>query len=255
MYFRTGRFTYALQIWSLLSVLWMSELHPFAVIGVLFSSVCFFFQERFSLGNRGLAVGTLVCLLICFLCTRAINYLDVGRFLGIGTISLAILGTVLTGFLLLLKKEGPVRRAPLFAACGTLIACSVSGQLLSVVVVSGLGLLFVLLAYREAQGLAIEGRMAFPLLITFVLTTFLSALAGWSETRLSYLASLFELAPPAGISFPAATSLRSLQRWSGDDVVVMRGYGSNPPLYLVGRTFTEFDTKNFWRWLTDNAEL
>lgn len=255
MYFKVGRMTLALVTWSMLCVLWMSELHPFAVGAVVFAVVCLFFQDRVALSNRGIASVTLISLLLCFLCTRSISYLDVGRFLGIGTISLAILGSLLTGLALLLRKEGVVRRALLFTASGTLIACSMSGQLLSVVVVSGVGLVLVVLAYREAQGLDIHWRLGAPLLSTFLLTILLSTFAGWSETRLSYLASLFELSPPAGLSFPAATSLRSLQRWSSDDVVVMRGYGQNPPLYLVGRTFNEFDDKSFWRWNTDNTEL
>lgn len=255
MFFRLGRYSYALIIWSILSLLWMSEFHPFAIAACAFAFLSFFFRDRVELSNRGRAVVALVCLLVCFICTRTLGYLDVGKFLGIGTMSLSILGVTLIGCLLITKRDGFMAKGPHFAAAGTLVGCSMSGDLVSVAIITVVGILLIVASFREAQGLKTNWRMLPPLLFTMMLAGGLALVATWSETRLSFLMSLFQLSPPAGISFPAATSLRSLQRWSGDDVVVMRGYGSDPPLYLVGRTFTEFDDKSFWRWNTEAEEI
>lgn len=250
MYFKPGKFTYSLITWSLLSLLWMSEFHPYTFLAVLFAAISFFYQEKVHLSFKGQAGVVTAALLLCFVCTRTLDHTEVGRFLGIGTMSLAVLGATLSGCFLVLKREGPLVRGLLLSASGTLIACSLSSDLISVAVVTGVGLLLTILAYREAQGLSSSWRLVPPVLITFALLTTLAVVATWSETRLSYLASLFQLTPPTGFSFPVATSLRSLQKHSGDDIVVLRGYGADPPTYLVGRTFTQFDQSSFWRWET-----
>ena len=63
MFFKVGGFTTALIVWSLLMMLWMSSFHPIAVVAVLFSTVCLFFQEKVVLKARGLGVLAVVALL------------------------------------------------------------------------------------------------------------------------------------------------------------------------------------------------
>ncbi len=255
MFFRVGGFTTALVVWSLLIMLWMSSFHPIAVVAVLFSTVCLFFQEKVVLKARGLGVLAVVALLFCFLCTRVIERDATGRLLGIGTISLAILATVLVGVALVLKKQGHYLRSPILAACAVLVLCSMSQDLFSVATLASVGICLLVLSLREALGLKANFRLFLPLLLVAALTTTLSVTASWSESKVSYLMSLFALAPPTGIQFPPATSLRSLQSWNSSDVVVLRGYGENPPLYLVGRSFNTFDTNSFWKWKTEKEVL
>lgn len=255
MFFRVGGFTTALVVWSLLIMLWMSSFHPIAVGAVLFSTICLFFQERILLKARGMGILAVVALLFCFFCTRVIERDATGRLLGIGTISLAILATVLVGVALVLKKQGHYLRSPILAACAVLVLCSMSQDIVSVAILASVGISLLVLSLREALGLKATFRLVAPLLMVAMLTTALSVTASWSESRVSYLMSLFALAPPTGIRFPPATSLRSLQSWNSSDVVVLRGYGENPPLYLVGRSFNTFDTNSFWKWKTEKEVL
>ena len=255
MFFRVGGFTTALVVWSLLIMLWMSSFHPIAIGAVLFSTICLFFQERVLLKARGMGVLAVVALLFCFFCTRVIERDATGRLLGIGTISLAILATLLVGVALVLKKQGHYLRSPILAACAVLVLCSMSQDIVSVGLLASVGICLLVLSLREALSLRATFRLIAPLLVVATLTTALSVTASWSESKVSYLMSLFALAPPTGIRFPPATSLRSLQSWNSSDVVVLRGYGENPPLYLVGRSFNTFDTNSFWKWQTQKEVL
>lgn len=255
MYFKIGRFTLCLIVWSLLCMLWMSGFHPLAIVAVGLACFGLFFQERLKLGARGLGVASVAFLLICFWCTRVIDRDATGRFLGIGTISLAILATLLLAFSLVLKKEGALLRSPIMSACAVLVLCSMSRDLVSVVILTAVALLLLVLTVREAMNIRPTFRVVVPLLLVLAVTTGLSAAATWSESKVSYLMSLFALAPPTGIRFPPAMSLQSLQSWNSSDVVVLRGYGANPPLYLVGRSFNTFDNNSFWKWKTDKVVL
>lgn len=255
MYFKVQGFTKAFAIWALLCLVGVSEFHPLAILAALFAGMSFFFQERIELGRNGLGIAIAGSLLLCFACTRIIDRDQTGLFLGIGTLSLAILGAILLGQSLLLKKHGVWARGPLLCSCAILVACSMSTDIRVVAVVTALGLSLMILSMREAMNLSSAAHLILPTLLTFALVATLATVLTWSESKVSYLARLFALTPHTGFSFPATSSLSSLQRWNGDDVVVLRGYGENPPLYLKGRTFTQFDNKKFWRWHTDKEEL
>jgi transglutaminase-like putative cysteine protease len=251
MNFKVERFSTASILWSVLSLLWMSNFHPFAVLSSIGVVAALFFQDKVALTSRGLGAVGIAALMLCFLCTRTIERDATGRFLGIGTISLAILGAVLLIAALLIKKKGNLTRAPLSAAFCILVACSMSTDMVSVIVITFVSLVLITLSLREALGLKPNLSLILPGILTLCLVGSLATLATWSESKVGYLASLFALTPASGVSFPPTTTLNSLQRSTNSDLVILRGYGKTPPLYLVGRTFTEFDNNSFWKWKTD----
>lgn len=255
MYFKIKKFTLAYIVLSVASLVWMSQFHPFAILSGLFTLIALFTREKLQLGNRALGAVILVGLLLCFFCTRTLSPQNTGLFLGIGTMSLALLASWLLTFSLLLKKSGYLVRAPLILASSVIILCSMSIDFQSVIAIAALSVLFLVAALREALKLRTSVRHLAPLLVTLVLMSGLAMTARWSESKLSFLMGLFSLMPPAGIDFPSTTSLNSLQRWNNSDIVALRGYGDDPPVYLVGRTFSEFDDKSFWRWKTTKAEI
>ena len=255
MNFKVSQFTAATIIWSALSLVWMSDFYPISLLAAASIVLSLFVQDRVTVSSRGLGILSAGALLICFICTRVIDRDSTGRFLGIGTISLAILGATLLTASLVIKKKGALVKAPLISALSILVACSVSIDLTSVAVIASVGLVLTVLALREALHLKQTFSIVIPMLLTMFLMGSLATLASWSENKVSYLASLFALTPSTGMSFPPTTSLSSLQRMGNSDVVVLRGYGEDPPTYLVGRTFTEFDTNSFWKWKTDKEVL
>ncbi|MFA5506233.1 MAG: transglutaminase domain-containing protein [Vulcanimicrobiota bacterium] len=256
MYFKLGRYSKAFILWSLVALVLVSQLHPLAVGSVLFTLLCFFYRNKLKLGRRGAGVVVAVSLLMCYGCTRILSYDDSGMFLGIGTFSLTLLACWLLGFSLLAQLKGYAQRAPLGFAAALLIGCSMTIYIKVVMLVAVPAVVLFCLALREALSLMPSARrLLLPLLTTGLVMSGLAGAATWSESRLSYLMGLFSLLPPAGYTFPTATSLSALQRWNNSDIVVLRGYGTDPPLYLVGRTFSEFDDKNFWRWNTTKQEL
>ena len=253
--YRVRPFTVALILWSLISLLYVSLLHPIAVGSVLFVIIALFFQGKLKVGRKGAGIVTATALLMCYSCTRILSYDDTGMFLGIGTMSLTILTCWMIGITLLVRRTGFAMKAPLGFAGALLIGCSMTIYLKTVAIVALPAVVLMALALREAFGLKPSVKTLPPLIATIGVMVSLATLANWSESRLSYLMGLFSLLPPSGYNFPTATSLSALQRWNNSDIVVLRGYGSDPPLYLVGRTFAEFDEKNFWRWKTTKKEL
>lgn len=251
----SSRFTVALIVWGLLCLLYVAEFHLTSIISVIFVGIALALQNRFAVGRRGVGIITVVALLLCFLCTRALSYGHTGMFLGIGTMSLTLLASWLTGVSLMVQLTKATTRLPLFFGCAALIGCSMTIYLKLTVLLAVPAIIFLVLALRESLGLPATPRLLGPLLVTLALASTLVGTATWSESRLSFLMSFFSLMPPSGHSFPIATSLSSIQRWNNSDVVVLRGYGKNPPLYLVGRTFEEFDKTNFWRWNTTKQEI
>ena len=97
MFFRLGLFSILFIVWSQLSLLLVSQLHPIAVGSVVFVTICLFFRDKLILGRRGAGVVCVVSLLACYGCTRILSYDDTGMFLGIGTMSLTILACWLVG--------------------------------------------------------------------------------------------------------------------------------------------------------------
>ena len=255
MFFRLGLFSILFIIWSQLSLLLVSQLHPIAVGSVVFVVICLFFRDKLILGRRGAGVVCAVSLLACYGCTRILSYDDTGMFLGIGTMSLTILACWLVGVTLLVKLRGYAERLPLGFAAALIIGCSMTTYIKVVALVALPAVVLLSLSLREATGLKASFRLAVPLLLTISMMFGLTTTLNWSESKLSYIMGLFSLLPPSGFNFPTSTSLSALQRWNNSDIVVLRGYGSDPPLYLVGRTFSEFDDKNFWRWKTTKQEL
>ena len=252
---KLGKFSVALVLWALSSLLWMSEFHLFAIFSVVTNLVALGFQDRVKLGRKQMGAVAVVALLLCFFSTRLLNYEDNGYFVGIGTMSLAFLAAWLLAISLLLRKTGYMQRAPVMLSCSVLIACSMSTAFQYVIVISGVAIFLLVFSLREAAGLDTNWRTLPPLLLSMLLMLSLAAVATWSESKVSYLMRLFALTPPTGIRFPPTVSLSSLQRWNNSDVVVLRGYGDNPPLYLIGRSFSEYQTKGFWKWSTDKVEL
>jgi transglutaminase superfamily protein len=253
--FKSRPFSLALILWSLLSLLYVSLLHPIAIGSVLFVVVAFFFQDRLALDRKGTGLVAAAALLMCYACTRILSYDNTGIFLGIGTMSLTILACWLIGISLIVHRTGFVRNIPIGFAGALLIGCSMTIYIKSVAVMAIPAIVLMVLSLREALGLKGSLKLIAPLVATICVMLSLATLAHWSESRLSYLMGLFSLLPPSGYNFPTATSLSALQRWNNSDIVVLRGYGSDPPTYLVGRTFAEFDDKNFWRWKTTKEEL
>lgn len=255
MFFRLGLFSIIFIIWSQLSLLLVSQLHPIAVGSVIFVAICLFFRDKLILGRKGAGVVCVVSLLACYGCTRILGYGDTGMFLGIGTMSLTILACWLVGVTLLVKLRGYAERLPLGFAAALIIGCSMTTYIKVVALVALPAVVLLSLALREATGLKASFRLAVPLLVTLSMMFGLTTTLNWSESKLSYIMGIFSLLPPSGFNFPTSTSLSALQRWNNSDIVVLRGYGDDPPLYLVGRTFSEFDDKNFWRWKTTKKEL
>ena len=255
MYFKLGPFSIAFLIWSQLALLLVSQLHPIAVGSVVFVAISLFFRDKLVLGRRGAGAVCVVSLLACYGCTRILSYDDTGMFLGIGTMSLTVLACWLVGVSLLVKLQGFAQRLPIGFAAALLIGCSMTIYIKVVALVAMPAVILLGLAMREATGLKANFRLAVPIVVTLSLMMGLTGTLNWSESKLSYLMGLFSLLPPSGYNFPTTTSLSALQRWNNSDIVVLRGYGENPPLYLVGRTFSEFDDKSFWRWKTTKKEL
>jgi hypothetical protein len=255
MFFKIQPFTVALIVWSQICLLYVSLLHPIAIGSVLFVLVALFFQDKLKLGRKGTGAVTATALLMCYSCTRILTYDDTGMFLGIGTMSLTILACWLIGISLIVERTGYAVRAPLGFTAALLIGCSMTIYIKTVAIIAVPAIALMVLALREALGLRASLRTLAPLVATISVMASLATFANWSESRLSYLMGLFSLLPPSGYSFPTTTSLSALQRWNNSDIVVLRGYGSNPPLYLIGRTFSEFDDKSFWRWTTTKKEL
>lgn len=253
--FRPGPFTRAFILWSLVSLLYVSQFHPIGVASVVFVAICFFFQERVELQRKGVGIVSVVALLMCYGCTRVLSYDNTGLFLGIGTMSLTVLACWLTGISLLARRQGYAARAPHAFAAAILIGCSMTIYIVSAAFIAVPAIVLLLLSMREAMNLRATPRLLGPVVVTLVVMLSLAGTANWSESRLSYLMGLFSLLPPSGHSFPTATSLNSLQRWNNSNIVVLRGYGPNPPLYLVGRTFSSFGESNFWRWEATKEEV
>lgn len=238
------------------AVVWQGQFHPFTLISAALLLASLPFDQRFKVGRIGLGLGSAAGLLLCFLCTRLIGMQSTGFFLGIGSMSLALLSLWLTAASVTLQRSGLMGRAPIALASATLVFCSMSLSFLSVgaLALPAIGLLA--LAMREAMGLQVQARHLSPLILSLALTSILVVAARWSENRFATLLNIFTLVPPSGVSFPLASSLSSLQRWNNSDLVVLRGYGEGPPpQYLVGRTFHLFDASSFWRWQTTKVEL
>lgn len=255
MFFSERPFRSLLVLWSLVALIWMAQFHPLSFLSAVPVAVALFFQDRVTLSVRQMGAVAIVALISCYACTRSFKYGETGYFMGVGTLSLTLLAVWLLGLSLLIAKHGPYRRAPLFLSCAVVVGCSMSSDLKSVGVLAGVAVLLLLLSLRESLQLRIKGGLVIPVLVTVSLMVGLSVTATWSERKISYLAGLFSLIPASGFSFPQTASLSSLQKWAGSDIVVIRGYGENPPLYLVGRTFTEFDPNSFWRRSTTKEEL
>ena len=225
----------------------MTSFHPIAIFSGLGVLVAIFFQDRWNLNFKQTGIVAVVALSACFLCTKTLTYGATGRLVGIGTMSLGMLAAWLLAVSLLIKKQGLLKRAPLLFSSAVIMACCMSSELLSVAIVASLALFLFALALREASGFKSSIRLIPAVSLTMLLMFGLSGLLSKSESSVSRLAQLFSIVPFSGIQFPQSSSLSSLQKWNNSDLVVIRGYGENPPLYLVGRSFTEFDQRSFWQ--------
>lgn len=250
-----GRYTVALVVWCAAVLVWMARFHPLALLSSLLIVVALRFQNYIPVNKLKLGIGTISALTACFILTRIFSPESTGLFIGIGTFALALLASWLVAASLVIQKSHSVGFAPTFLSAALLVACSMSTDLRSVAISASIGLILTVFSLREFQGASLGLRHLLPTLVTLTLMASLASAANWSESKLSYLMGILSLSSPSGINFPAATSLSSIQRWNSSDVVVLRGYGDDPPLYLVGRTFSEFDHNSFWRWNTTKEEI
>ncbi len=240
--------------WSFLTLIWMGEFHPLTLGIVPLALLAFWMQQRWRPSKVGVGVAVAVSLAFAFAVSRLVQ--SSGRFLGPGVFALALsLGLILCLCCLVKKTEST--RLSVHAVSGLLLVlCSMSTDLMSVVVCGSVGVVLLALAFREGQSLEVTSAQILPMLAVLILTTSLATIASWSETRLGYLLNLFAIVPSSGVSFSTSSKLNSIQRWSSSDVVVLRAYGESVPLYLIGRTFSNYeDVKSFWKWAPSKEEV
>lgn len=243
-----------LYVWSFLTLVWMGDFHPLT-LGILpFALLALWKQQRWLPSKAGIAVAVGTALAFAFAVSRLLH--SPGRFLGPGVFAFALsLGWILC--LCCLAKKNEATHLSVHAMSGmVLVVCSMSTDMKSVVVCGTIGVVLLALALRSGQSLGASSAQIAPMLAVLVLTACLGTVASWSETRLGYLLNLFALVPPSGVSFSTSSKLNSIQRWSSSDLVVFRAHGESVPLYLVGRTFTNYeDIKSFWKWGPSKEEV
>lgn len=250
---RKEAFLHIFMLWNALCLLRMADLHPMALFTVVCGAIAFKFRDRLELTNRQLGIAATVVLLANLVLNRTIQ--ETGYFLGIGSISFAHLVSWMLILVIVVKRNENTRYSRHGLTASVLIACAMSTYLWVVVPLAGVGVILMVLAFREGQGLKVGSAHIAPLVLILGIAAGLTTIATLSETRLGYLLRLFSIVPTSGIRFPPNASLDALQRWNGSDLVVLRVFGKVPPPYLIGRTYDAYDDRSFWLWKNTKIEL
>ena len=246
--------TALLYSWAFLVFIFMSGLHPFSLLCLPLGLIAFSQRERL-IPNRWLVGGwILVSLILSGVVWQSSG--KAGYLLGVGSVALASFAA-LSLILVVLLRPTPATHLMLPGFSGALaVACSLSLTLRPVALVASLTTVLLAVSLRERAGLKVSfSRLVVPMALTCLLAFSLAFTAKWSETRLAYYLNIFAVIPASGIRFPPSSTLSSLQQWGGSDIVVLRIYGDDPPAYLVGRTFTEFDERQTWIWKPTKREV
>lgn len=250
---RKETFLHIFMLWVTLCLLRMAALHPMAIFTVISGLIAFKLRDRLEFTNRQLGIAATVVLMANLVLNRTIQ--ETGYFLGIGSISFAHLMSWMLILMLVVKRNENTKFARHGLTASVLIACAMSTYLWVVLPLAGVGVLLMVLAFREGQGLKVGRAHIAPAILILGLAAGLTTVATLSETRLGYLLRLFSIVPSSGIRFPPNATLDALQRWNGSDLVVLRVYGKSPPPYLIGRTYDAYDDRSFWLWRNTKIEL
>ena len=248
-----------LVVWTTVSLLWMSALHPAAFLMACLTLGCLFFEERLKMSLKGLVGVLLLFLGTSVILSRTLE--EAGHFLGTGSLGFAILSCSLLALSLLCKKPEGYHFLPVGLSGLSLVACAMSSNFNRVLAFASVATVLLGLAFREKTKLKNSWGQLLPMLA--VLAIMISTVFGakWSESKLGFLMNQISSITMSGIRFPPSSGLDSLQKWNQSDVVVFRAYTEElPPRYLVGRTFSEYnDTgsgkRSFWRWKPTKQEL
>lgn len=239
--------TALLYAWAFFSFVFMSQLHPFSLLCLPLALLAFWQRGRI-IPNRWWVGGAL---LASGIITGVVwqTSENSGYLLGVGSVALASFAALVLLLVTLIRStEHTHLMLPGFSGA-LVVACSLSLTLRPVALIASVATVLLAASLRERSGLK-SGliRLLIPLLAVALLGFTLATTAKWSETRLARYLNIFAIVPASGIRFPPSSTLNSLQQWGGSDIVVLRVYGDNPPSYLIGRTFTEFDERQTWIW-------
>lgn len=246
--------TALLYFWAFLSSAYMSGFHPLTVLFLPLAAVVYALRGRLP-GNRWvIGLGSIGAVIVAGGVWQSTK--DSGYLLGVGSIALAVFLSIELLLFTLLRPTQSTRMAVPGLSGAVLITCTMSLEIEPVAMVAGVSIVLLSLALRERAGLRLGlMRLLLPLTAMLTLGFTLATAAKWSETQLAYYLNLFAVIPASGIRFPPTSTLSSLQQWGGSDIVVLRVYGDDPPPYLVGRTFTNFDERQSWVWKPTKKEV
>ncbi len=246
--------TALLYAWAFFAFVYMSELHPFSLLCLPLALLAFWQRGHLAL-NRWWVGGAL---LISAILTGVIwqTTEKSGHLLGVGSVALASFAALVLILITLLRSTASTHlMLPGFSGA-LVVACSLSIAMQPVALIASVTTVLLAAALRERSGLKSGiGRLLVPMLTLGLLGFTLASTAKWSETRLARYLNIFAIVPASGIRFPPTSTLNSLQQWGGSDIVVLRVYGDEPPSYLVGRTFSEFDERQTWIWKPTKKEV